>query len=166
MCKPAISTLITGFFFCSFSVYGQSGSCDLTGDGIVNAADVQAAINMSLGLSACSANIAGTNVCNAVVVQRVVNASLGNGCLSSLGLHVVSLTWNTSASSGVTGYQIARGTSLTGPFTTIGTVGNVTSYMDTTVASGSTYYYVIAAVAGSTVGSYSSPAVAAAVPTP
>jgi hypothetical protein len=140
-------------------------ACDLNSDGVVNSADVQAAINMTLGLAQCTANIAGANVCNAEVVQRVVNASLGNGCLTSTGLHVVALSWTPSTSSGVTGYQISRGTSSTGPFGVLATVGNISSYTDTTVASGTTYFYTIAAMAGSTTGSNSTP-VQAAVPTP
>ncbi len=167
--KPASSSGSTSSS--SGSSAGSSSTplnaCDLNADGAVNQADVQAAINMSLGLAPCTANIAGADVCNVEVVQRVINASLGNGCLTSTGLHVVVLTWTPSTSSGVTGYQIARSTSSTGTFTAIGTVAaTATSYTDTTVVSGTTYYYEIAAVAGSTVGSYSTPAVSAPVPTP
>src|SRR5215472_117613 len=55
-----------------------SNACDLaTPYGTIDASDVQAAINMSLGVAPCTANIAGANVCNVVVVQRVINASLG-----------------------------------------------------------------------------------------
>jgi hypothetical protein len=140
--------------------------CALTGDATVSSADIQAAINMSIGISSCNANIAGPNVCNAIVVQRVVNASMGQPCLSSTGLHVVSLSWTASTSSGVTGYQIARGTATTGPFTAIATVGNASTYIDTTVVSGATYYYVVAAVVSGTIGPYSSPGPAAVVPTP
>src|SRR5579872_2300946 len=165
MRKGSLPALAAGLFFGCFSVWAQTNSCDLTGDGLVNAADVQAAINMSLGLAPCTANIAGANVCNVQVVQRVVNASLGAGCLTSTGLHVVALTWTASTSGGVTGYQISRGTSAAGPFTPIGSVGTTTSYTDTTVVSGTTYYYVVASISNSTVGANSTP-VSAAVPIP
>src|SRR6185369_411996 len=92
----------------SMSAWSQTNSCDLTLDGRVDAADVQAAINMSLGISPCTASVAGVNVCNIIVVQRVVNASQGAGCLTSTGLHVVSLTW--AASAGAATYQVLRGT--------------------------------------------------------
>jgi hypothetical protein len=166
MRKPSMSSLTAGLFLCSVSAWAQTNPCDINGDGTVNNADVQAAVNMSIGISTCTADVAGPNVCNAVVVQRVVNASLGQSCLVSTGLHVVELTWTASTSSGITAYQVSRGTSSTGPFSVLASVGaSTTSYMDTTVASGTTYYYVVAAVAGSSVGANSIPATAP-VPTP
>jgi hypothetical protein len=172
MRKRSTPSLTACLFLCSLSAWAQTNPCDINGDGTVNSADVQAAINMSIGIATCpsTVSVAGPGVCNAVVVQRVVNASLGQSCLTSTGNHVVSLSWTASTSSGVTGYQISRGTSSTGPFTVLGSVTGAatTSYMDTTVVSGSTYYYVIAAVAGSTVGPNSSPiaTVPSQVPTP
>jgi hypothetical protein len=146
-----------------------ANACDLVAPfGTVDQSDIQAAVNMTLTPSSCSSgvNIAGVGVCNVIIVQRVINASLGQTCLVSTGLHVVSLTWSASTSSGVTGYQVSRGTSSSGPFTTVGTVGGSTlAYNDTTVVSGTTYYYVIATVAGSSVSTNSSPVVAS-VPTP
>lgn len=166
MRKVSLSSLAAGLFLCSASGWAQN-ACDINGDGTVNSADVQAAINMTLGLtSPCTANIAGAGVCNAIVVQRVINASMGQTCLTSTGLHVVSLTWSASTSSGVTGYQVSRGTSSAGPFTPLTTVGGTTtSYTDATVVSGTTYYYVVATLVGSTTSTNSSP-VTAAVPTP
>jgi hypothetical protein len=56
-------------------------TCDLNGDGVVNAADVQLAINQALGLSPCgSAALQQNGQCNVVGVQRVINASLGGVC--------------------------------------------------------------------------------------
>lgn len=152
---------------------GTSGTpanaCDLVAPfGTVDQSDVQAAVNMTLTPSACtsSVNIAGAGVCNAIIVQRVINASMGQTCLVSTGLHVVSLTWAASTSSGITGYQVSRGTSSSGPFTPLTTVSASTlSYVDTTVASGTTYYYVVATVAGTSTSANSSP-VTATVPTP
>ena len=166
MRKRSVSTLTAGLFFCSLTIWGQTNSCDLNGDGTVNTADVQAAINMALGLSPCTANIAGPNTCNVEVVQRVINASLGEACLTSTGLHVVYLTWAASTSSNVAGYQISRGTTSGGPYTLIGSVGNTTSYMDTTVVSGTTYYYVVAAVDSSNNVSPNSTPASAAIPVP
>ncbi len=159
MRKTSRICLTTGLFFFSISAWGQTGNlCDLTLDGKVDAADVQAAINMSLGISPCTANIAGLNVCNVVVVQRVVNASMGAPCTTSLGLHVVSLTWAPSTSP-VTGYKVYRGTASGGPYTLLQALGAVTSYTDTTVLSGQTYYYVVTSVNSSNVeSSYSNQA--------
>lgn len=167
MRKLLMPSLTAGLFLSSAPLWAITSPCDLNNDGVVNSADVQAAVNMTIGITTpCTANIAGAGVCNAIVVQRVVNASLGQSCLVSTGLHVVSLNWAASNSSGITGYQVSRGAASTGPFTLLATVGGTTlTYMDTTVVSGQTYYYVVAAVAGSTVSTNSSPTVAA-VPTP
>lgn len=165
MRKTSISRLAVGLVLCSMG-WGASNACDLNGDGSVNSADIQAAVNMSIGVSTCAASVAGTNICNAIIVQRVVNASMGQTCLVSSGLHVVALNWTASTSSGVTGYQVSRGSSASGPFTPLATVGASTvSYLDTTVASGSTYYYVVATVAGSNTSPNSTP-ITASVPTP
>jgi hypothetical protein len=51
----------------------------------------------------------------------------------------VTVTWNASA--GATYYNVERGTVSGGPYTLIGTSSS-TSYTDTTVALGQTYYYV------------------------
>jgi len=174
MRKLSLPSLAAALFLSAVPLWAQAlNACDLNADGMVNSADVQAAVNMTIGItSPCTANVVGPNTCNALVVQRVVNASLGlisptgQTCLVSAGLHVVSLTWTASTSSGITGYQVSRGLATTGPFTLLATVGGTTtSYMDTTVASGTTYYYVVAAVAGSSVSANSTPTVAS-VPTP
>jgi len=166
MYTAALSTLTACLTLCFSTAWGQTNACDLTGDKVVNTADVQAAINMSLGISPCTANIVGAGVCNAEVVQRVINAYLGGGCLTSIGLHVVSLTWTASTSPGVVGYQVCRGTNSGGPYKVLASVGRVTAYTDTTVLSGTTYYYVLKAVDGSNkLSSYSSE-VQAVIPIP
>ena len=55
----------------------------------------------------------------------------------------VSLSWNSSTYA--TGYSIGRSGTSGGPYAVLATPGG-TSYVDTGVASGSTYYYVIAGV--------------------
>jgi hypothetical protein len=163
MPKTLLSTLTTGLFLFSASVWGQTNACDLAAPfGTVDAADVQAAINMSLGLSPCTANIAGANVCNVMVVQRVVNA-IGGTCLTSTGLHMVALTWGASA--GAVGYQVYRGTVSGGPYTLLASP-SATTYSDYTVVSGVTYYYSVKAVgANNTTSDYSTP-IAAPITTP
>jgi hypothetical protein len=146
MRKTSRSLLITGLFLFSISASAQVNACDLNADGRVDATDVQAAINMSLGVSGCTANVAGLNVCNVIVVQRVINASLGTGCTTSAGLHVVALTWSPSTSSNVMSYKIYRSTTSGGPYTLLQTIGAVSNYTDATVLSGQTYYYVITAI--------------------
>lgn len=85
---------------------------------------------------------------------------------SGTGIHAVSLTWIASASPGVTGYNIYRGTAPgTYPVELTSTPVAGTSFTDTTVAAGKTYYYVATAVAGSESSGYSNQA-QATVPTP
>ena len=58
-----------------------SSRCDLNGDGVVDAVDVQAAINQTLGVTACgNADLTGDGLCTIVDVQRIINASLGGAC--------------------------------------------------------------------------------------
>jgi hypothetical protein len=145
-----VTTLTAGsLVLLSVSVWGQANHCDLNLDGKVDVADVQAAINMTLGLAPCTANIVGANVCDAVVVQRVINASLGGECLTSAAIRTVTLTWTPSTSPGVVGYNILRGTTPGGPYTILSSLGLAASYTDDSVQSGFTYYYVVTAVDGS-----------------
>jgi hypothetical protein len=86
--------------------------------------------------------------------------------LSGTGAHDVVLSW-TDSSSGITGYNIYRGTTSGGESTTPLNSSPVTgtTYTDTSVSAGQTYYYVVTAVDGSTQSSDSSQA-SATVPTP
>jgi Right handed beta helix region len=58
-------------------------ACDLNGDGVINSADVQIAINQTLGVTPCTgASLENNGQCTVVDVQRVINASLGGSCLT------------------------------------------------------------------------------------
>jgi hypothetical protein len=167
MRKTSRSILTTSLFFVSISAWGQTNACDLAAPfGVVDAADVQAAINMSLGVSPCTANIAGPNACNVMVVQRVINASMGGGCTTSTGLHVVVLNW--TPSSNVAGYKVYRSTTSGGPYTLRQTVmgATVSSFTDNTVVSGQTYYYVITSLDSANAESSYSNQTQAIIPTP
>jgi hypothetical protein len=62
----------------------SSNACDLNGDNVVNATDVQLAINQVLGILPCTtADLLHTGQCTVVDVQRVINASLGQACLTN-----------------------------------------------------------------------------------
>lgn len=130
----------------------QINACDLaTPYGTIDAADVQAIINMSIGISPCTANIVGAGVCNAAAVQRVVNAAKGEACDTGhlTDGHYVSLSWTASTTPHVT-YNIYRSTSKNAYSSTPLASGiSATSYLDLSVAAGRTYYYVIRAVSGS-----------------
>jgi hypothetical protein len=83
------------------------------------------------------------------------------------GSHSVSLSW-TDNDSGISGYNIYRGTVSGGPYSKINsTLISVKSYTDVVVSSGQTYYYVVTAVNTSGVESaYSNPPASALIPTP
>jgi hypothetical protein len=135
------------WLFSPSAVQAQAlNACDLTGNGVVDALDVESAVNMALGLVSCTANVAGSGVCNIVVVQRVTNAALGGTCLAGVP-HSASLNWTASTSSNVVGYNVYRATQSGGPYTKL-TSSPVagTSYADVTVQGGQTYYYVTTAI--------------------
>jgi fibronectin type 3 domain-containing protein len=79
----------------------------------------------------------------------------------------VDLAWTASTSSGVTGYDIYRGTASGGPYTQINSSSVAgTTYTDSTVAAGQAYYYVATAVNSSGTQSGYSNQASATVPSP
>ena len=70
---------------------------------------------------------------------------LDSTCTTTGKQHSVKLNWQASNSSGVTGYNIYRSTTSGGYYALLGSVSNLT-YTDSTVQSGTTYYYVTTAV--------------------
>jgi len=65
-----------------------------------------------------------------------------SGLTAVAGDQQVALTWN--ASSGVTSYQVKRGTTSGGPYTQVGSA-TAANYIDSAVTAGTTYYYVVTA---------------------
>ncbi len=59
--------------------------------------------------------------------------------------HSVSLSWDASTSSDVTGYYVYRRTTSGGPYTKLSSLLSGTSYVDGTVQAGQTYYYATTA---------------------
>ncbi|MGA7379252.1 MAG: hypothetical protein WBX03_00245 [Terriglobales bacterium] len=69
-----------------------------------------------------------------------------NGDGSQAGVHTVALTWDASTST-VIGYNVYRGTQSGGPYQRLTSSPQPdTSYTDSTVLTGTTYYYVATAV--------------------
>jgi hypothetical protein len=80
--------------------------------------------------------------------------------------HSVTLTWTASTTSGVTAYNIYRSQTTGGPYTKLtATAVATTTYTDSSVIAGTTYYYVATALVGSAESGYSIQA-SATVPTP
>jgi hypothetical protein len=82
------------------------------------------------------------------------------------GDHLAALSWNSVGAPAV-GYFIYRGTNSGGPYTRLNAAaGANTTYTDSAVAAGQTYYYVVTAVDPSSVESSYSNEVAGTIPTP
>jgi hypothetical protein len=91
-----------------------------------------------------------------------LSASLtGTGTATS---HSVTLEWNASRSR-VIGYNVYRSGTSGGPYTQINSAPeSATSYTDSTVVAGSTYFYVTTAVGANGIGSVNSNQVKAVIP--
>jgi len=87
----------------------------------------------------------------------------GNGVASST-THKVSLQWKASTSSGVSGYYVYRATASAGPFTQVSSLISGTSFTDSSVSSGATYYYRVTATNSTGTQSTYSNSVTAAIP--
>lgn len=99
-----------------------------------------------------------SNATNAPTTQSLT----GSGTAAT---HSVSLSW--IASSGAVGYNIYRSLVSGGPYTILNTALDAsTSYTDTTVSAGTTYYYVVTAVDSSSNESAYSNQATAVVPSP
>lgn len=89
--------------------------------------------------------------------------------LSATGVntHSVTLSWVASTSVGITGYNVYSGTVSGGPYTKLNpSLVTSTTYTDSTVQAGQTYYYVTTAVDSQSVESGDSNQATAAVPSP
>jgi hypothetical protein len=94
-----------------------------------------------------------------------VEALTGNG--QAAQPHSVDLTWSASQSPGVVGYNIYRSTVSGSGYSKVnGSLNADTSYTDSSVTAGQTYFYVAKAVDGNDVESGSSNEVQVGVPTP
>ena len=79
--------------------------------------------------------------------------------------HSVSLQWDASTSK-VAYYKVYRGTVSGGPYNLLATNITATSCTDSTVQSGTTYYYVATALSATGVESVVSNQLPAAIPSP
>lgn len=79
--------------------------------------------------------------------------------------HSVSISWQASASSGVTSYNVYRSPVTGGPYARVGNATG-TSFTDTTVQAGKTYFYVVTSLNASQVESAVSTETTVTVPTP
>nr|WP_238323125.1 glycoside hydrolase family 6 protein [Gorillibacterium massiliense] len=98
---------------------------------------VVSAVN-SAGESANSTQVSATPV------SGVTIPSAPTGLTATAGNAQIALSW--TASSGATSYSVKRATTSGGTYTTVATGVTATSYTDTGLTNGTTYYYVVSAV--------------------
>jgi fibronectin type 3 domain-containing protein len=101
---------------------------------------------------------------NATNSPATISAS-GSGSATAAS-HAIDLAWTASTST-VEGYDVFRSEVSGGPYAKLdSSVVTATSFIDTTVQAGKTYYYVVAAVSPAGVESADSAQASATVPTP
>jgi len=98
-------------------------------------------------------------------VNFAASAASGSGQTPPPVKHSTSLNWSASVSSNINSYKVYRTTTSGGPYIQIGT-SSTTSYVDSSVSSGVTYFYVTTAIDSNNVESGYSNEVKAVVPTP
>jgi len=169
-CLPGRTGIAGALAACFLSVsspaWAQTSPCDLNKDGVINATDVTLAINMALGTAPCTASVEGSGTCTVITVQRVFDSYNGQACVV-YNAHAANLSWTASTTPNVT-YNVYRATSSSGPFTTPLNTSPIsgTTYIDTSVQAGQTYYYVATAVASDGTQSADSSPVQATIPSP
>jgi hypothetical protein len=121
-------------------------------------------LNTSSGLIFGTPSSSGTYV---VGLTATNSAGTASSTLTLTITHIVTLNWSPSSSQNIAGYNVYRGTTSGGPYTELNsTLVGGTSYTDTAVQPGMTYYYVATSVDFSgNQSEYSSPA-SATVPSP
>jgi hypothetical protein len=90
-----------------------------------------------------------------------------SGTGTTAAAHSTTLNWVASSSSNVVGYYVYRGTQTGGPYTKLNsTAVTGTTYTDSNVTAGTTYFYVVNAVDSNGTESAHSSEVSATIPTP
>lgn len=111
----------------------------------------------------------GTAAASLAFVSNATN-SPATESLSGTGLsavqHSVSLSWGSSSSSNIVGYNVYRGGASGGPYVTITSANSGTTFVDGSVQPGQTYYYVVTAVDTGGAESVYSNQVQAIIPSP
>jgi fibronectin type 3 domain-containing protein len=118
---------------------GSTSFTDFTDTGVTNGTNyfyVVSAVN-SAGESANSAEV------NATPTALVTPPAAPTGLQATPGNAQVSLNW--MASAGATSYHVKRGTTSGGPYTQVA-APTVTSFTDTGLTNGATYYYAVSAL--------------------
>jgi hypothetical protein len=154
------STVTIGSASVSGAGFGSSG--------VVAGQTIGAGQTATLGVSftpASAATVSGTVTVTSNATNSPISVAL-SGTGTQAVAHSVSLSWTASTST-VVGYNVYRGTTSGGPYTLItSSPVNGTTFTDTTVQAGATYFYVVTAVDTNGNESVNSNEVSVTVPTP
>ena len=101
--------------------------------------------NVFLGLAVCSVNNSTLN--QSVFSNLTVSDQTSPQVSVTPGNANLLLRWS-AVSGGVTGYRIKRSTSPGGPFITVVSATPGTSYIDSGLTNGTTYYYIVSSMIG------------------
>jgi fibronectin type 3 domain-containing protein len=100
------------------------------------------------------------------VVSQADTTKAASATITVSAPHSVSLSWSASTSSGVSYYNVYRGTISGGPYSLLRSGIASASYTDSNVQSGKTYYYVTTAVDSAGAESVYSNQATAVIPMP
>jgi len=145
------------------------GSSEFTVSGISFPATIAAgqSANFTLTFTPQSSGLASVDLSFASNSTNSPASATVTGTGVAAPVYSVALSWNASTSSNIAGYNIYRRTGSTGAYSQINTVLNpTTTYTDTSVSDGQTYYYETTAVNTSNEESAVSAAVQAVIPAP
>ncbi len=127
------------------------------------AASQSASFNVTFSPQAAGKASGGVTITSNAANSPAVETLSGTGA----DPHSVSLSWKASSSADVMGYNVYRSSVSGGPYTALnGSIVTGTTYTDTAVQAGQTYYYVATAVNSSYAESAYSNEVEAIVPSP
>lgn len=146
----------------------MSNSAEFSVSGISLPATVTPGSNVSFTVT-FTPQASGSASANVTIASNASNPSLQEPLTGSGAApvsHSVNLSWSPSTST-VSGYNVYRGTVSGGPYSKINSSADAnTSYTDSSVLSGTTYFYVTTSVDDSGDESVNSNQVSAAIPTP
>jgi hypothetical protein len=145
------------------------GSTEFTVSGLSFPATIPAGqtVNFTVTFTPLASGLASVSASFASDASNSPASATFQGTGVAAAIYTVSLSWNASTSPNVTGYNIYRRTGTSGGYTKINTaVNSTTSYVDTSVTDGLTYYYETTAVNSSGEESAASAAVQAVIPAP
>jgi Abnormal spindle-like microcephaly-assoc'd, ASPM-SPD-2-Hydin len=145
------------------------GSTEFTVSGLSFPATIPAgqSVNFVVTFTPLASGLASVSASFASDASNSPASATFQGTGVAAAIYTVSLSWNPSTSPNVTGYNIYRRTGTSGGYTKINTaVNSATSYVDTSVTDGLTYYYETTAVNSSGEESAPSAAVQAVIPAP